>query len=132
MKDVAALCRRVVIIAAGRIMYDGSLSGILDRFGGHKVITVQMCNGKMPDDLDRFGTILSREPPRIKLRVDRGAVPEVLSNILAQNAVEDISVEDPPLEEVIAEMFSLADTAAHRSGAEGQIAPFVAPGKPGG
>jgi ABC-2 type transport system ATP-binding protein len=48
--------------------------------------------------------------------VDRGVVPEVLSNILAQNAVEDISVEDPPLEEVIAEMFSLAATAAQRPG----------------
>jgi ABC-2 type transport system ATP-binding protein len=121
MKDVAALCRRVVIIAAGRIMYDGSLSGILDRFGGHKVITVQMYDGKMPDDLDRYGVILSRQAPRIKLRVDRGAVPEVLSNILAQNAVEDISVEDPPLEEVIAEMFSLADTEAQRPGPANQL-----------
>src|SRR6187200_1945681 len=41
MKDVAALCRRVVIIARGQIMYDGSLSGIVDRFSGHKVISLQ-------------------------------------------------------------------------------------------
>ena len=40
MKDVAALCRRVVIIAQGRIMYDGSLAGIIDRFSGHKVVTL--------------------------------------------------------------------------------------------
>jgi ABC-2 type transport system ATP-binding protein len=116
MKDVAALCRRVVIIASGRIVYNGSLAGIIDRFGGHKIISVQMCDGKMPDDLDRFGVILSREAPRIKLRVDRSVVPEVLSNILAQNVVEDISVEDPPLEDVIAEMFSLANSAAEFPG----------------
>ena len=42
MKDVAALCRRVVIIAHGQIVYDGSLSGIIDRFSGHKVISLQM------------------------------------------------------------------------------------------
>ena len=40
MKDVAALCRRVVIIAQGRIIYDGSLSGIIDRFGGQKIISL--------------------------------------------------------------------------------------------
>ena len=48
MKDVAALCRRVVIIALGRIIYDGSLSGIIDRFGGHKIISLQMTDGQMP------------------------------------------------------------------------------------
>ena len=42
MKDVAALCGRVVIIAHGRIIYDGSLAGIVDRFGGHKIISLQL------------------------------------------------------------------------------------------
>ena len=41
MKDVAALCRRVVVITGGRIMYDGSLSGIIDRFSSHKIVTLQ-------------------------------------------------------------------------------------------
>ena len=79
MKDVVALCRRVVIIALGRIIYDGSLSGIIDRFGGHKIISLQMLNGDMPADLARYGEVLDAEPPRIKLRVDRSVVPEVLS-----------------------------------------------------
>ena len=54
MKDVAALCRRVVIIAHGQIMYDGSLSGIIDRFSGHKVITLVFPGDTMPQ---RPGTI---------------------------------------------------------------------------
>jgi len=109
MKDVAALCRRVVIIAHGRIIYDGSLSGIIDRFGGHKIISVQLLNGQGPADLARFGEILVEQAPWVKLRVDRGVVPEVLSGILAGHAVEDIRVEDPPLEEVIAEAFQRKD-----------------------
>ena len=40
MKDVAALCKRVVIINHGRIMYDGSLLGIVDQFSSHKVLTL--------------------------------------------------------------------------------------------
>jgi ABC-2 type transport system ATP-binding protein len=106
MKDVVALCRRVIIIALGRIVYDGSLSGIIDRFGGHKIISLQMLNGDMPANLARYGELLSAEPPRIKLRVDRTIVPEVLSNILASHAVVDVNVEDPPIEQVIAEMFA--------------------------
>ena len=54
----------------------------------------------------RYGELLAAEPPRIKLRVDRTVVPEVLSNILANHAVVDVNVEDPPIEQVIAEMFT--------------------------
>ncbi len=109
MKDVAALCRRVVIIAAGRIVFDGSLAGIIDRFSSSKVVSLLMSDGEVPGDLARYGEILSSEAPRIKIRVPRSTVPEALSRILAAYSVEDVSVEDPPLEEVIAEMFSLAD-----------------------
>ena len=92
-------------------MYDGSLSGILDRFSGHKIVSLEMSDGQVPADLARFGEVLSIEAPRIKLRVGRTIVPEVLGNILASYQVEDVSVEDPPMEEVIAEMFSLAGKA---------------------
>ena len=56
MKDVAALCQRVVIIAGGQIEYDGSLSGIIDKFSGHKEVTLQFGAGHQPD-LSRFGQI---------------------------------------------------------------------------
>ena len=55
MKDVAALCKRVVIINHGRIMYDGSLLGIVDQFSSHKVLTLQFGDGEMPGDLARYG-----------------------------------------------------------------------------
>ncbi|MCE5267031.1 MAG: ABC transporter ATP-binding protein [Planctomycetaceae bacterium] len=106
MKDVVALCRRVVVIAAGRVIHDGSLSGIIDRFGGQKVVSLEMVDGQTPEGLGRYGELLAAEAPRIKLRVERAAVPEVLAQILANHAVVDVSVEDPPIEEVIAEMFT--------------------------
>lgn len=115
MKDVAALCHRVVIISFGRIIYDGSLGGIIDRFGGHKVVSLQFTNGTIPEDLSRYGEILSVVLPRVKLRINRSVVPEVLGKILARHTVEDVSVEDPPLEEVIAEMFALGDQRPERT-----------------
>ena len=109
MKDVAALCRRVVIIAQGMIMYDGSLSGIVDRFSGHKIITLVFPGDKLPQGLSQFGEVVEEQAPKVKLKVDRNGIGQALSTILAQHTVEDVSVEDPPLEEVIAEMFSLAN-----------------------
>jgi ABC-2 type transport system ATP-binding protein len=113
MKDVAALCRRVVIIAGGRIMYDGSLSGIIDRFSSHKIVTLQWAEDHEPGDLSRYGEVLDGMAPKSRLRIRRDLVPEVLAGILADHPVEDVSVEDPPLEEVIAEMFSIVDEEAN-------------------
>jgi ABC-2 type transport system ATP-binding protein len=106
MKDVAALCKRVVIIAQGQIKYDGSLSGIIDSFSGHKVVTLQFAEHQSFDGLDRFGEVLEVQPPKVKLRIERGQVPKMLAAVLAQRAIEDVVVEDRPLEEVIAEVFS--------------------------
>ncbi len=114
MKDVAALCRRVVIIAQGQIMYDGSLTGIIDSFSSHKVITLLFAGDTIPAGLGRYGEVLEENPPKVKLRVDRSVVADSLSAILAQQTVQDVSVEDPPLEEVIAEMFSQATERANR------------------
>ncbi len=108
MKDIAALCRRVVIIAQGEIVYDDSLSGIIDRFSGHKILSLQFADQRMPSDLARYGEVLEIIEPKVRLRVDRSGIADVLSSVLANHTVEDVSVEDPPLEEVIAEMFKLS------------------------
>lgn len=106
MKDVAALCRRVVVINHGEIVYDGSLSGIIDRFSSHKVLTLLFANGSLPSDLSRYGEIVELAEPRVKLRVDRQQISQVLSSVLGAHTLEDVSVEDPPLEEVIAQVFA--------------------------
>src|SRR6476659_2216482 len=71
MKDVAALCRRVVVINHGQIVHDGSLSGIIDRFSSHKVLTLLFGNGQLPSDIGRYGEVIEVVEPRVKLKVDR-------------------------------------------------------------
>jgi ABC-2 type transport system ATP-binding protein len=109
MKDVGALCRRVVIIAQGLIKYDGSLSGIVDSFSGYKVVTLLLADERQANGFERFGQVLEVQPPKVTLRINRREVPDVLAAILAQHVVDDVAVEDPPLEEVIAELFSQVD-----------------------
>lgn len=105
MKDVAALCQRVVIVAGGLVQYDGSLAGIVDQFSGKKIVTLQFAAGVCPDNLARLGTVLETQWPRVKLGITRADVPRVLAETLRDYAIEDVAVEDPPLEEVIADLF---------------------------
>ena len=106
MKDVQALCQRAIIINEGEIKHDGPLAQILDRFSTFKVIELQFAGTEVPNDLHRFGQVFDLQPPKVKLRVPRTDVPELLTNLLSHYSVEDVGVQDRPLEEVIAEMFT--------------------------
>jgi ABC-2 type transport system ATP-binding protein len=75
-----------------------------------------MADDRSFDDLQRYGEVLETQPPRAKLRISRGEVAKMLAAILAQYAIEDVVVEDPPLEEVIAEVFSQVDAPFSETG----------------
>lgn len=109
MKDIEALCKRVVIIANGSIYHDGSLEDIVDRFSGDKIVTLHLAESRALDGLADLPNVIEIEAPKIKFRVERDEVGKVLSQILGAHAVDDIVVEDPPLEEVISAVFSEAE-----------------------
>jgi ABC-2 type transport system ATP-binding protein len=104
MRDVEALCSRVLVITHGKLVHDGPLSGILERFGRAKVVKLQFADG-LPEDLAKFGEVTRQEGPSADLKVDRSKVAEVLGSILDRYSVADVSVQDPPLEQVIARVF---------------------------
>ncbi|HEY7330026.1 MAG TPA: ATP-binding cassette domain-containing protein [Gemmataceae bacterium] len=104
MRDVEALCSRVLVITHGRVLYDGPLSGITERFGRSKLVRLQFAGEETPNDLGRFGEYTSSGPVA-DLKVERTRVAEVLAVILEQYTVVDMSVQDPPLDQVIARVF---------------------------
>lgn len=106
MKDVAALCNRVVIITHGQVKYDGSLSGIIDRFSSYKMVTLSFGEARMPNDLGKYGQVMEMEEPKARMRIERNRVAEALAQLLARYAIQDVNVEEPPLEDVIADVFS--------------------------
>jgi ABC-2 type transport system ATP-binding protein len=104
MRDVEALCRRVLVITHGRVIYDGPLAGITERFGRSKLVRLQFAGEETPADFGRFGEYTSTGPVA-ELKVDRARVAEVLAAILDRYTVVDMSVQDPPLDQVIARVF---------------------------
>ena len=106
MKDIAALCKRVVVITDGQIKFDGSLDNIIDSFSGMRILRLQLAEGQSAEGLERFAEVESVQLPKITLRCSRADATRSLAEILQHYQVEDISVEDPPLEEVIAQLYS--------------------------
>ena len=110
MRDVEALCPRVLVITHGRLVYDGALAGITEQFGRWKLVKLQFADDALPPDLARFGEVTSRQGPVVDLKVDRTRVAEVLGTILDQFTILDMSVQDPPLDQVIARVFEEGQT----------------------
>jgi ABC-2 type transport system ATP-binding protein len=103
MADVQALCKRVIVIHHGKILYDGDLSGLVTRFSAMITMVVTMEDNNT--NLAQFGEVLEQEPNRVKLRVAKNDTPRVTSDLLAKLPVTDLTVEDPPIEDVIESVF---------------------------
>ena len=119
MKDVAALCERVVVITHGSIVHDGPLAEIVDRFTTHKIVTLDLDAEPSAAAIERFGFPCEVRGPRVTLRIDRARIADVLPEILRGDGVRDVSVEDVPLEEIVAELFR-AGAAAEAAGRAGR------------
>jgi len=103
MADVEALCKRVVVIHHGRILYDGALSGLAETFAAYKTIGVAVENGR---DLSRYGEVIHRDGDWVTLRVPKAETSAVTARLLADEEVLDLNVEDPPIEDVIELVFA--------------------------
>jgi ABC-2 type transport system ATP-binding protein len=109
MADVEALCKRVVVIHHGRLLYDGGLSGLVGQFSAYKTISIDLANE--PADipgmgLGAYGAVVEQDGGRVKLRVRKQETASVTSRLLADLAIVDLTVEDPPIEEVIEKVFA--------------------------
>jgi ABC-2 type transport system ATP-binding protein len=93
MEDIEVLCDRVILIHKGKIIFDGDLYGIVDKIAPYKEITVKLKGNLDIEAIRKFGE-------------NREEVFEKINEILRSFPVEDFSVTDPPLEEVISRVFS--------------------------
>jgi ABC-2 type transport system ATP-binding protein len=104
MADVQALCRRVIVIHHGRILFDGALAGLAERFAATKTIGVTLRDGTA--DLAAYGEVMGSEDGKTTLRVARADAPQVAARLLAELPVADLTIEDPPIEDVIEQVFA--------------------------
>jgi ABC-2 type transport system ATP-binding protein len=119
MADVQALCKRVIVIHHGKILFDGELAALANRFGADKTIGVTLKEGSTESlDLSRYGTVVGIEDGKVSLKVERGSAPDVAGRLLHDLPVADLTIEDPPIEDVIESVFAgaTADRQAAMAG----------------
>jgi ABC-2 type transport system ATP-binding protein len=89
MADVEALCRRVLVIDHGRLLFDGDLAALTHRFAPHKTIEAVLADGET-----------------VRLSVPKAETSAATARLLAEHEVLDLTVEDPPIEDVIEQVFA--------------------------
>lgn len=104
MADVVALCKRVIVIHRGQILHDGSLAGLVGRFSAFKTIEFTLENAAV--DLSTYGEVVSRDDGHITLRVPKSETSRVTARLLADFSIDDLTIEDPPIEDVIERVFA--------------------------
>jgi ABC-2 type transport system ATP-binding protein len=112
MDDVVALCPRVVVIDHGRIIHDGDLRALALAVKPDKRVVVRLDRPVPETELSRFGAVVSVTGSQAVIQVAAGEVSGAVGRILAALPVADLTVEDPPLEEVMSELFRSSRAAA--------------------
>ena len=109
MADVEALCKRVIVIHHGQLLFDGDLSALVEKFSAFKTVGFTLDNPAT--DLSQYGEVLSVDGSRITMRVPKEKTSAVTSRLLNDLAVDDLTVEAMPIEDVIESVFSVKKEA---------------------
>jgi ABC-2 type transport system ATP-binding protein len=104
MADVQALCKRVIVIHHGQILFDGALTSLANEFAAYKTIGVLLENGNAA--LEGYGEVISRDGDRAILRVPKAETSRVAARLLSEHEVLDLTIEEPPIEDVIEMVFA--------------------------
>ncbi len=105
MDDVVALCPRIIVIDAGKLIHDGDLRQLIKAMDPDKRVTFTQITTIADDELAKLGTLLVRDGQRITIRVAERELPSVIGHLLGTLKVGDLAIEDPPLEEILRVMF---------------------------
>ena len=107
MADVTALCERIIIIHHGQLKYDGGINELSKKIAPFKLIGVMLADADS-HDLSKYGEVVQNEEDAEKryIQVKAEEVTRVTSRLLADLPIHDITIADPPIEDVIEQAFN--------------------------
>ena len=106
MQDIEELCDRVIIIDHGQVFFDGALQDIIDRLATHKLVTLTRRKGLPEIDFTSYGEIQEKSRDQVRLKIPRKQIVTASRDLIAALEVDDFTVEDVPIEDIIREVFS--------------------------
>jgi ABC-2 type transport system ATP-binding protein len=107
MDDIEALCRRVIVVGEGRVLSDGTLDELRAQVSGERWLTVDLVD-PAEEIADPDATPIRREGGRVCLSFDplRVAPAALIARLTQRHAVRDLFVENPPIEAIVARLYS--------------------------
>jgi ABC-2 type transport system ATP-binding protein len=105
MADVTALCRRVIVINHGRLLYDGNLQRMVEQVAPHKIIHLTLHQPIALETLNRYGEVQRCDGLEVELKVPRYETSRIGAQLLSELPVADVNIAEPPIEEIISEVF---------------------------
>lgn len=117
MADITALCERVLLIHQGELIYDGKLGGLVDQFAPYREVKIELTHALSEDEtrcrevLGIYGEVESIVGQSVRLLVRREHLTSTVAKILAELDILDLTVTDPPIEEIIGRVFSTRVTS---------------------
>jgi ABC-2 type transport system ATP-binding protein len=110
MADVTALCKRIIVIDKGHIMFDGDLTSLIERMSASKSVKLQLEHEIDQAKLETYAQVKNLDGLNAELLVPRSEVSRVTARLLAELPVADVTIEDPPIEEVIGQVFAASNS----------------------
>jgi len=111
LDDVRELCKRLIIIDHGQIMFDGLTDDLIAKHVNHKSIILTLGQAVPKEDLVQYGQVIKYDLPTVELRVPRTKTSTQAAALLTKFSINDISIEEPSLEDVVRELFTSKDYA---------------------
>lgn len=107
MEDISQLCKRVIIIDLGKIIYDGQLQDLIKKYATHKLLTVIFNeNGVQRNQVEEFGEVVEFEQFKVIFKIPRDNVKNIASDILSSNLpIDDILIDETDLDDIIRKIF---------------------------
>jgi ABC-2 type transport system ATP-binding protein len=105
MADITALCERVLLIYQGKLIYDGSLEALLDKFSPYREVKVELAHPMNKDSLKQYGEVEAIDGQMVRFLVKREQLKPAIARILDELELIDFSVTDPPIEDIIGKVF---------------------------
>lgn len=106
MEDVKRLAKRLVVINKGKILYDGRLVDVVEKYSKEKEIVVTLDQLVVKEKLVKIGPLLSYSFPRVVFRVQKTDIPTTVKLITDNLTFSDLTIEEEPIEEIIKKLFS--------------------------
>jgi ABC-2 type transport system ATP-binding protein len=105
MADVTALCKRIIVVDKGHIIFDGDLSALIERSSPAKIVRLELSRPVERQVLETYAAVKSMDGLFAELLVPRLETSRVSGRLLSELPVADVTIQDPDIEEIIGELF---------------------------